>query len=199
MMKSLAVAAVILAALSAPLQAQQFQPCVTGTDCGMWSGNGMGMGMMGGRHVEGRLAFLKTELKINAAQEDAWQAYADALRANAGQRQQMMQEMMSGNMHGQGMMGQGMMGQGMMGQGMMGQGMMGQGMMGQGMMGQSMMGQAGAPPTIPERLNLATRHMAAHVEMLERMKAPTLKLYESLDPDQKQIADQLLMGPMGMM
>jgi hypothetical protein len=51
-------------------------------------------GMMGGghggficgkmtAHIEGRLAFLKTELKITPEQEPLWNAYADAVRANA--------------------------------------------------------------------------------------------------------------------
>lgn len=34
-------------------------------------------------HVEGRIAFLRTELKITDAQTTAWNAFADALRANA--------------------------------------------------------------------------------------------------------------------
>ncbi len=49
------------------------------------------MGMMGAGvsgigtidHVEGRIAFLRTELKITDAQTNAWNAFADALRANA--------------------------------------------------------------------------------------------------------------------
>jgi hypothetical protein len=74
---------------------------------GMMGGGGM-MNMMGGKmpmmdmmqmmqmmrhdgtggmatidHVEGRIAFLRTELKITDAQTDAWNAFADALRANA--------------------------------------------------------------------------------------------------------------------
>lgn len=62
-------------------------------------GRGWGPGMMGGcgmfgyradsggadidSYVEGRLAFLKAELKITDAQGAAWDAYADAQRANA--------------------------------------------------------------------------------------------------------------------
>src|SRR5260370_16161228 len=44
-----------------------------------------GMPMMGAMtgHVEGRLAFLKTELKITDAQLPLWNAVADAIRANA--------------------------------------------------------------------------------------------------------------------
>ena len=34
-------------------------------------------------HVEGRISFLRTELKITDAQTSAWNALADALRANA--------------------------------------------------------------------------------------------------------------------
>jgi hypothetical protein len=45
------------------------------------------MNMMGGMamidHVEGRIAFLRTELKITEVQTSAWNAFADALRANA--------------------------------------------------------------------------------------------------------------------
>jgi hypothetical protein len=43
-------------------------------------------GAMGGMatidHVEGRIAFLRTELNITDAQSSAWNAFADALRAN---------------------------------------------------------------------------------------------------------------------
>src|SRR6266581_9431595 len=46
------------------------------------SGNEMG-GMATIDHVEGRIAFLRTELKITDAQTAAWNAFADALRANA--------------------------------------------------------------------------------------------------------------------
>lgn len=50
----------------------------------------MGM-MMGGhcammRRSEGALAFLKTELKITAAQDKAWGAFADAYRTEAASR-----------------------------------------------------------------------------------------------------------------
>jgi LTXXQ motif family protein len=45
-------------------------------------GPGMsGMGMID--HVEGRVAFLRAELKITDAQANAWNSFADALRANA--------------------------------------------------------------------------------------------------------------------
>ena len=41
----------------------------------------MGMGMI--ERVEGRIAFLRAELKITDAQTNAWNAFADALRANS--------------------------------------------------------------------------------------------------------------------
>jgi hypothetical protein len=54
---------------------------------------GGGMAMMGGPggmgmmwmadHIDGRIAFLKAELKITEAQMSPWNAFADALRANA--------------------------------------------------------------------------------------------------------------------
>jgi hypothetical protein len=45
-------------------------------------GPGMG-GMATMDCVEGRIAFLRTELKITDAQASAWNTFADALRANA--------------------------------------------------------------------------------------------------------------------
>lgn len=39
--------------------------------------------MMAPEHIEGRLAFLRTELGITEAQQPLWLAFADALRANA--------------------------------------------------------------------------------------------------------------------
>jgi hypothetical protein len=45
---------------------------------------GGAMPMMGmAEHVEGRLAFIKAELKITDAQQPQWNAFADAVRANA--------------------------------------------------------------------------------------------------------------------
>jgi hypothetical protein len=46
------------------------------------SGDGMG-GMELIDHIEGRIAFLRTELKVTDAQQPAWNAFADALRTNA--------------------------------------------------------------------------------------------------------------------
>jgi hypothetical protein len=63
------------------------------------------MPMMGmGRHIEGRLAFLKTELQITPAQEPLWDVLAETLRANARQMAGMMP---SGGTYRGGMMAQG--------------------------------------------------------------------------------------------
>jgi len=57
-----------------------------GRGMGPWmTGNGQGAymcAMMTG-HIEGRLAYLKTELKITDAQDSLWNAYASAARDNA--------------------------------------------------------------------------------------------------------------------
>jgi hypothetical protein len=58
----------------------------------MMHGGMMDGAMMG--HVEGRLAFLKTELKITPAQEPQWAKFADVIRANAKGAQAGMQAMM---------------------------------------------------------------------------------------------------------
>ena len=50
---------------------------------GMMRPGGGGMGLATIDRVEGRIAFLRTELKITDAQNAAWNAFADALRANA--------------------------------------------------------------------------------------------------------------------
>lgn len=53
---------------------------------GMMGGGMMGGGMMGGmhaKHIEGRLAFLKAEIKITPAQEAQWTKFADVVRATA--------------------------------------------------------------------------------------------------------------------
>lgn len=68
---------------------------------GMPMGAGQGMmcpmmgqdGMMGmadmASHIDGHLAFIKAELKITPAQEEAWKGFADVLRASATSMTQM--------------------------------------------------------------------------------------------------------------
>lgn len=56
----------------------------------------MGAGMRpGAEHIEGRLAFLKTELKITEGQTAEWNAFADTVRANAKAMAETHQQVMS--------------------------------------------------------------------------------------------------------
>ena len=89
--------------MAGPLMAQTpAQPGMMGQDGSsmpMMQGGSQGcMGRMMGmvQHVEGRIAFLRTELKITDDQSAQWNAFADALRANARRMTEM-----------HGMMGQG--------------------------------------------------------------------------------------------
>lgn len=111
--KTFASLALILALAAVPAIADdQRPPAAPGPAAGM-PGGGMGMGgagdmpmmgmmqMMGpngmrmmAEHVEGRIAFLKAELKITAAQLPQWNALADAMRDNAKAMQGMMGPMM---------------------------------------------------------------------------------------------------------
>jgi hypothetical protein len=114
-----------------------------------------GMAMMGAmaRHVEGRLAFLKAELKITDGQLPLWNAVADAMRANAKTM---------GDMAG-------------------------------GMMGGSQ------TATLPDKLAMREKMMAAHLEALCKFEAAADPLYAALSDEQKKTADELLAGPMGTM
>jgi hypothetical protein len=78
----------------------QMQPRMPGSMMGMM-GQGM-MPIMGmGEHVEGRIAFLKAELKITDAQLPQWNSFADALRANAKRMSEMRNTTTQGGMMGQ--------------------------------------------------------------------------------------------------
>jgi hypothetical protein len=74
---------------------------------GMMGQAQMGAGMMpmmnmmmgaqaGDDHFEGRLAFIKAELKITDAQAQPWNAFADAVRSNIGSMAEMRKSMMGG-------------------------------------------------------------------------------------------------------
>ena len=70
---------------------------------GMMGPGGMGMGAMGGpsatgapamvERMDGRIAFVKAELKITDAQLPAWNAFAGALQANAAKLNDLMAKM----------------------------------------------------------------------------------------------------------
>ena len=64
---------------------------------GMMPMMNMMMGMQSGaEHVEGRLAFIRAELKITDAQTPQWTAFAEAVRRNAGSMAEMGKSMMGG-------------------------------------------------------------------------------------------------------
>ena len=133
------------------------------------------MQMMAGR-TEGRLAFLKAELAITAAQQQQWNAYENAVRNDAKGRGAAM-PMMS-----------------------MGQGAAMPMGMGQGaampMMG---MGQAQKPVTWPDRLTQQEQDLEKKLASVRGMKAASSALYAVLSDAQKKTADELMAGPMGHM
>ncbi len=131
---------------------------------GMMAPGMMGGGMMGGgaamcaamsAHIDGRLAYVKAELKITDAQETLWKAYADAARANA-------QAM---NAHCTAMMGK---------------------------------ADAKAIP-LPDRLDQHEQFMSQQLEAMRAADKALKPLYAALTDTQKQAADQMFWGPMGMM
>lgn len=124
---------------------------------GMMHGGMMGGGMMGDmplKHVEGRLAFLKTELKITPAQEPQWTKFAEGVRSTAKNVQASKPPMMHGGMK---------------------------------------------TATAPERLAHYEKTLTARLETVRALKATVEALYASLSDEQKKLADELLMGPMGIM
>jgi LTXXQ motif family protein len=96
--KAAVVALAIAAAIVGPAVAQD-QPVQQSTSHWTWGhgmmGGAMGPWMMGaggsaeamcnamGSHIDGRLAYIKAELKVTDAQESLWNAYAAAARDNA--------------------------------------------------------------------------------------------------------------------
>lgn len=103
--------------------------------------------------VEGRIATLKSELKITDAQKALWDQFADALRATAKSMN--------------------------------------------GMFGQMM--QAKSALSLPARLDAHETMLSAHLASLKALKDALDPLYASLSDDQKKRADELMIGPMGMM
>ena len=117
--KTCAPLVLVLTLLAAPVLAEEpkndpHHPAASaaattpGMPMGMGGGQMSGMGMMGpammgqggvgmmAEHVEGRLAFLKAELKITDAQLPLWNTFAAAMRDNAKAMQGMQGGMMMG-------------------------------------------------------------------------------------------------------
>jgi hypothetical protein len=107
----------------------------------------------GPEHIEGRLAYIKTELKISDAQTAQWNAFADVVRGNTQSMFEMRNAMMSG--------------------------------------------QEGSR-SLPDRLALEEKMIAAHLAALKRTEEAVANLYAVLTDDQKKIADGIVVGPMGM-
>src|SRR6516164_6179100 len=107
-------------------------------------------GMMAA-NVEGRIASLKSELKITDAQTSAWNKFADALRAAGGSMNDMYQQMM----------------------------------------------QSGPAATLPARLNRRETMLAAHLTRVKALNEALTPLYASFSDAQKEIADSMMIGPMG--
>ena len=57
--------------------------------------------MMDPVHIEGRIAFLQTELKVTDAQRPLWKAYADVMRKASRGQNDMMEKMQMGMMSNQ--------------------------------------------------------------------------------------------------
>jgi len=100
-LSALAIAALGLISQVNAQPAEQRAPGMMGQGGMMGPGGMMSMMMSMGDHIEGRIAFLKTELKITDVQTPQWNAFADALRANAQRIREMRATMMQGGMMGQ--------------------------------------------------------------------------------------------------
>ena len=169
-----AMAVAVVIAIASPANAQQYYGYGT-MGPGMMGPGMMGPGMMGSgmmpmmgwngqgaymcgmmtAHIEGRLAYLKTELKITDAQAPLWNAYASAARENA----QAMTTRCT-----------------------------------------AMMGQAGSTGlNLPDRLDQHEQFMAAQLDALRAMNKTLNPLYAAFSDTQKQVANQLIWSPMGMM
>lgn len=132
----------------------------------MHSGDAAGMAMID--HVEGRIAYLRAELKIIDAQAGAWDAFAAALRANAKGLAAIRERMM-------GQMG------------------MGQPGMAAGEPKAPMEVQ-----TLAQRLDAQERWQTARLDGTRAIKAAFTKLNDVLSPDQKKAADHLLPPNIGL-
>jgi hypothetical protein len=193
LMKSLTIAALLLAAMATASLAQsaaeheqhhpqqdaapaptQPAPLASQSAMGMMGGDGGNMPMMnmmqlmemmhagagmGGMamidHVEGRIAFLRAELKITDAQTSTWNAFADALRANAKSLGEVRASIMSQ--------------------------------------------QGAASQTLIDRLSVQEKWLAARLEGTRAIKSALINLIGSLSDEQKKATDELLAPHMGMM
>lgn len=106
-------------------------------------------------HIEGRLAYIKTELTITAAQESLWDNYASAARDSGNTMLARCTTMMNESNT--------------------------------------------STVSVPDRLDQNEQLLAAQLDAVRAMNKSLKPLYGSLSDSQKQHADQILLGPMGMM
>ena len=106
-------------------------------------------------HIEGRLAYIKAELKIAETQESLWNTYGAAARDDANAMRAHCTAMMSKR--------------------------------------------SGSAASLPDRLEQHEQLMAAQLDAVRAMNKTLKPLYAVLNDSQKQTADQLFWGPMGMM
>ena len=161
------------------------------------------MGMMAPHRIEGRIAFLRTELKITDAQDAAWNAFAEVLRAQARGMEAMRSRMMGGQMSAGPMAGAPMPGAQMPGGspsgGQMPSGQMqaapgpGRPMPGSGT---AMMPGQGGGISFPDQADQVVQMMTARYESARAIAATGRALYAVLSDTQKKTADELLAMPM---
>ena len=170
-MKSIAMTAsaalLIAVAMIGAVSAQSEQTQQGGTYPGGMMGNDGGPGMMHwgssgsamcgamAGHIDGRLAYIKAELKITDAQESLWNNYAAAARDSANTMVARCTTMMARH--------------------------------------------SGSTASLPDRLDQNEQLMAAQLDALRATNKALKPLYAALSDSQKQAADQLFWGPMGMM
>jgi hypothetical protein len=149
---------------------------------GMMGNGTMGPWMMGGSgsaeamcsamasHIEGRLAYIKAELKVTDAQEPLWNAYAVAARDNAKTMIAAFAVNPARPRRAP-----------------------------TGSRCTTMMGKRDSQVSLPDRLDQNEQLVAAQLDALRAMDKALKPLYAALSDGQKRAADQLFWGPMGMM
>jgi hypothetical protein len=162
---ALILALAVSPVLAAETEAEQHQPagaaampgCMTPEAEGAMPMMRMMMGQNGiammAKHIEGHLAFLKTELKITDAQLPLWNVFAQAMRDNATAMQAMPHAMMG----------------------------------------------ISKAATLPDKLAERETMLTAHIEAVRKLKAAADPLSAALNADQRKTADEIMLGPMGMM
>jgi hypothetical protein len=120
-----------------------------------WSASGPAMCTAMAGHMEGRLAYVKAELRITEAQESLWNTYAAAARDSTNTMVARCTTTMNRR--------------------------------------------SASTASLPDRLDQNEQLMAVQLDAMRAMNKALKPLYAALNESQKQAADQLFWGPMGMM